>query len=131
MVVISDGEDRDSRYSQKELKALISQSDIQVFFVGLTSELSKESGIVGKSSQREATEFIEMVTTESGGVAVYPKSYRELDEAGKKIGALLNRRYLLSLQLPDTIGKTSKIEVKFIRNSKREKTKLHFRRSIL
>lgn len=124
VVIVSDGEDRDSENSEKGLRDLITKENVQVFFVGLTELLSKESGF--KSSVAKSKEFIETITKESGGFAIYPK-IKNIGDAAKSIGSALNEQYSLTLRLPMPVEIGTKVEIKFIPNANRKKTVLHYR----
>lgn len=119
IVVISDGEDRDSYYSTRQLQEIIAKENIQVFFVGLLEFLSKDNGFIGKSPISKSKEFIETVTKESGGFALYPKA-KGLADAAKSIGDLLNNEYLLTVKIAGPVAQQPKIEIKLAPNGNRK-----------
>jgi hypothetical protein len=75
--LITDGEDRSSRISEKELIATLKGSGIKVFAVGLVKELDGEGGLLSKASRGKAVSFLEKITKETGGRAVIAKSKRD------------------------------------------------------
>lgn len=66
IIVITDGEDRFSTISKKQLIEHLKQQKIAVFAVGLVEELEGKKG--------KAVELLNALTKETGGRAVFPKS---------------------------------------------------------
>jgi hypothetical protein len=77
LFLISDGEDRSSRISERDLIALLKESGIKVFAVGLVKDLDSEGGLLTKASQGKAVSFLEKIAKETGGRAVIAKSKRD------------------------------------------------------
>lgn len=126
VVVVSDGEDRDSENSEKALRELIAKENVQIFFVGLTELLSKDIGFVSKSSVAKSKEFIETITKETGGIAIYPK-IKNIGDAAKTIGSTMNEQYSLTLRFSAAVEMGAKVEISFVPNANRKKTVLHYR----
>jgi hypothetical protein len=127
VVIISDGEERDSGRSERELFELLEKENVPVFFVGLIDTLPSDSGFTAKSPRAKAKELIERVTTDTGGVAIYPKTGR-IGDAGKAIGALLDRRYILTTPLASPSSARPKVVVELAKNSKRKNITFHVSR---
>ncbi len=85
--LITDGEDRFSKISEKELIKTLKESGIKVFAIGLVNELDNESGLIRKAPRDLAVTFLEKVTKETGGRAVFPKS-KKVD-----VGVLLDELF--------------------------------------
>lgn len=49
LIVITDGEDRNSFYKQEQLFARLREEDVQIFVIGFINELDKEAGFIRKS----------------------------------------------------------------------------------
>ena len=49
LIVITDGEDRNSFYNQEQLWAKLREEDVQIFVIGFVNELDKEGGLIRKS----------------------------------------------------------------------------------
>ena len=126
VVVISDGEDRDSQTSVKELQDLIAKENVQVYFIGLTELLPKDAGFIGKSPANKSKQFIDLITSESGGTAVFP-DLKEINNAARSIREILNDHYILALELPETIPAGSRIQIDFAAGIKRKKAVLRYR----
>ena len=93
MIVITDGEDRNSYYNEKQLMELLRESEVQIYVIGFVDELSKESGFIGKSPQGKAKAFLERIAVESGGKAYFPSSPAELPSLAREISSELRTQY--------------------------------------
>ena len=124
IVVISDGEDRESEKTEAQLLELLKKEKVQVFFIGLINELSDSKGFGGKSQREKAKQFIEKITESNGGVALFPKKAEQISETAKQMSTLLRNRYVLKFKMPD--NKAAKIEIKSSENSKRKNLNLYF-----
>ncbi|HEY5402715.1 MAG TPA: VWA domain-containing protein, partial [Pyrinomonadaceae bacterium] len=72
LIVITDGEDRNSFYKQEQLFARLREEDVQIFVIGFVNELDKETGFIRKSPREKATTLINKLATETGGRAFFP-----------------------------------------------------------
>lgn len=72
--LITDGEDRYSKTSEKELIKTLKASGIKVYAVGLVKELDQQGGFIRKAPSEKAIAFLEKITKETGGRVVFPKS---------------------------------------------------------
>jgi Ca-activated chloride channel family protein len=93
LILVSDGEDRNSFYNEKQLFDLLRESEVQIYVVGLIDDLSKEGGFIGKSPQSKAKAFLERLAAESGGKAYFPSSTAELPSLAKEISNELRTQY--------------------------------------
>ncbi len=96
LILVSDGEDRDSFYKEAQLFELLREADVQIYTVGFVSELSKEGGFIGKSPQGKAKAFLERLATETGGKSYFPTSAGELNTIAQDIASELRTQYLVS-----------------------------------
>ena len=93
IVLVTDGEDRNSFYSEKQLFDLLRESEVQIYVIGFVDDLSKEGGFIGKSPQGKAKAFLERLASESGGKAYFPASTAELPGLAKEISNELRTQY--------------------------------------
>ncbi|HMQ03404.1 MAG TPA: VWA domain-containing protein [Pyrinomonadaceae bacterium] len=98
LILITDGEDRDSYYSEAQLFEMLRETDVQIYTIGFVSELSKDSGLISKSPQAKARALLQRLATETGGKAYFPNSVAELDGIAKEIGAELRTQYSIGYQ---------------------------------
>ncbi|MGB7921710.1 MAG: VWA domain-containing protein, partial [Pyrinomonadaceae bacterium] len=96
MIVVTDGEDRDSYYRQEELFDLLREEDVQIFLIGFVNELDKEDGYISKSPRGKAVKLIDRLAKESGGRAFYPKALSELPGIAEEISRDMRTQYVIS-----------------------------------
>ena len=96
LIVITDGEDRSSFYSQEKLFASLREEDVQIYVIGFVKELDKESGLIRKSPRDKAVNLINKLATETGGRAFFPESLSELPQIANEIVRDLRTQYVLS-----------------------------------
>jgi Ca-activated chloride channel family protein len=93
LILVSDGEDRNSYYNEKQLFELLRESEVQIYVVGFVEELSKEGGFISKSPQAKAKAFLERIAAETGGKAYFPSSAAELPGLAREISSELRTQY--------------------------------------
>jgi Ca-activated chloride channel family protein len=95
LILISDGEDRDSYYKKETLFELFKGSDVQIFTIGLVGEL--ESG----RPKQAAIKFINQLSLETGGAPFLIENKNKKDFEAAMIAALkgilteLNSQYVI------------------------------------
>jgi Ca-activated chloride channel family protein len=93
LIVVSDGEDRDSYYNETQLFQLLRETDVQIYTIGFVGDLSKDSGFISKSPQGKAKAFLERMATETGGKAYFPADVNELTRIATEIASDLRVQY--------------------------------------
>ena len=93
LILVSDGEDRNSFYNEKQLFELLRESEVQIYVIGFIDELSKESGFIGKSPQSKSKAFLERLATDSGGKAYFPTTTAALPGIAREISNELRTQY--------------------------------------
>jgi Ca-activated chloride channel homolog len=93
LVIVSDGEDRDSFYTEAQLFEMLRETDVQIYAIGFVNDLSKDGGFISKSPQGKAKALLERMATETGGKAYFPNSTAELAGLAKEIAAELRLQY--------------------------------------
>ncbi len=101
LLLISDGQDNNSRYSLKELRQLLKESDVQLYAIGITNVFS------GRDLDVEGQVILEELTRLTGGRAFFPNNDAELTEVITRIGLELRHQYSIGYE-PTNI-KTDKI----------------------
>lgn len=93
IILVTDGEDRSSYYSEAQLMELLKESDVQIFVVGFIKDLSSEKGFISKSPQGKAKAFLERLSGATGGKAYFPATANELASIAKDIASELRTQY--------------------------------------
>jgi Ca-activated chloride channel family protein len=94
LIVITDGEDRSSFYSQEKLFARLREEDVQIYVIGFVRELDKDSGLIRKSPREKAVNLINKLASETGGRAFLPESLSELPKIADEIVRDLSTQYV-------------------------------------
>jgi Ca-activated chloride channel family protein len=96
LIVITDGEDRNSFYKQEQLFARLREEDVQIFVIGFINELDKDAGLIRKSPRDKAVSLINRLASETGGRAFFPESVSELPQIANEIIRDLRTQYVIS-----------------------------------
>lgn len=96
LILITDGEDRNSFYKQEQLFAKLREEDVQIFVIGFVNELDNEGGLIRKSPREKAVNLITKLATETGGRAFFPTSLSELPGIANEIVRDLRTQYVIA-----------------------------------
>jgi Ca-activated chloride channel homolog len=96
LIVITDGEDRSSVYTQEQLFGRLREDDVQIFVIGFVNELDKEAGFIRKSPREKAVNLINRLASETGGRAFFPDSISELPQIASEIVRDMRTQYVIS-----------------------------------
>ena len=96
LIVITDGEDRNSFYKQEQLFARLREEDVQIYVIGFVNELDKDAGLIRKSPREKAVALINKLASETGGRAFFPESVAELPQIASEIIRDLRTQYVIA-----------------------------------
>ena len=96
LIIITDGEDRNSFYKQEQLFSRLREEDVQIFVIGFIGELDNEAGFIRKSSRDKAVNLINRLASETGGRAFFPQSVTELPQIANEIIRDLRTQYVIA-----------------------------------
>jgi len=102
LIVITDGEDRHSFYTEAQLFQRLREEDVQIYIIGFVNELDKESGFIKKSPRDKAVNLISKLATDTGGRAFFPQSVSEVPEIASAIVRDLRTQYVLAYNPTNT-----------------------------
>jgi Ca-activated chloride channel homolog len=121
LLIISDGGDNHSRYSQKEVTNVVRESDVLIYSIGVfgggtTPEEYGGAGLLGKISEQ------------TGG-RLFEANAVELPDTAKKIGIELRNRYILGYSPQNQVrdGKYHRITVQVVPPRGLPKLSAHWR----
>ncbi len=108
LLIISDGGDNHSRYTEGEIKSMVREADVQIYGIGLFDRDAKTP------EEREGPALLEEVTEVTGGRTFVIGSPNELADVATKIGIELRNQYVLGYRPtnPARNGKWRKIKVR-------------------
>jgi Ca-activated chloride channel homolog len=110
LLIISDGGDNHSRYTENEIKALVKEADVMVYAIGIYDRY------FATPEERLGPELLGEVAELSGGRAFTVENPNDLADVATKIGIELRNQYVLGYR-PHNIsrdGKWRKIKVKLL-----------------
>jgi len=114
VVIITDGEDRNSYYKQEQLLKYLDQTGVQVFALGLVVELDKEAGLIRLSPRDKAEKLLKTVTSETGGRVFFPKNKTELMDSLQQLITDLRGQFRITYQSSKEKKGFRKVEVKLV-----------------
>ena len=115
LVLVSDGEERNSGHRLEEVLKLLKDGGVRVFCVGLTGALEDERGFVSKSKRQTAKDLLAKLATETGGRVFYVEKEGQLEEGVGEVVAGLRTRYFVGYTPPEPGAKgRGKVEVKLV-----------------
>lgn len=124
VVLFSDGEDRVSYYNADALVKLLRAKDVEVFVVGMVTQLDNTNGFIRQSPREAAERLLNRVALETGGRVFFPKNISALMQATGEIVHDLRAQYIVGYEPQDNTSNDNfrKVEVKIIVAPGREKS---------
>jgi Ca-activated chloride channel homolog len=110
LLIISDGQDNSSRYSYRNLRSLLKESDVTVYCIGIMGRYVAFADHLDEEGGMLLVDLAKM----TGGRAFFPRRDHELDEAVALIAVELRRQYSIGY-IPANFrrdGKWRKIKVR-------------------
>ena len=108
LLVISDGQDNNSRYTFNELRRLLKETDVLIYAVGIVERGAPGSLDLGGQA------LLEELAAVSGGHAFFPDTAAEMNEIFERIAIELRHQYSIAYRPKNFTndGKWHKIKVK-------------------
>jgi Ca-activated chloride channel family protein len=107
LLIISDGEDKDSYYSFENVLERIKTNEIQVYFIGLQEKRDGSLFDLGSFSRERAAAEIQQIADISGGICFFPDDLDQLSEITIAIANELRHQYRIGYnpqRKPDISG---------------------------
>ena len=110
LLIISDGGDNHSRYTENEIKALVKEADIMVYAIGIYDRYFQSQ------EEQLGPQLLGEITELTGGRAFTVENPNDLGDVATKIGVELRNQYLLGYRPSKGVrdGKWRKIKVKLL-----------------
>jgi Ca-activated chloride channel family protein len=107
LLIISDGGDNHSRYTEGEIKSMVKEADVQIYAIGLYDRDFKTP------EEREGPQLLTEISDVTGG-RTFAIASNELADVATKIGIELRNQYVLGYRPtnPTRDGKWRKIKVR-------------------
>jgi len=109
LLILSDGGDNHSRYTDSEIRQFVREADVQIYAIGLF-----EPGGGPTPEERAGPSLLEDLTEMTGGRVFAVQNLNELPDVATKISMELRNQYVLGYRPSDRAhdGKWRKIKVK-------------------
>jgi len=110
LLIISDGGDNHSRYTENEIKALVKEADVMIYAIGIYDRYASAM------EERLGPQLLSDITELSGGRAFTIDNPNDLADVATKIGIELRNQYVLGYRPSKVVrdGKWRKIKVKLL-----------------
>jgi Ca-activated chloride channel family protein len=108
LLIISDGGDNHSRYTEGEIKNLVKEADVQIYAIGIFDAVPRTE------EERMGPAMLATVTDVTGGRTFTIDNPNELADVATKIGIELRNQYVLGYRPNNPVhdGKWRKVKVK-------------------
>jgi VWFA-related protein len=113
LLIISDGGDNNSRYTENEIKGLVKEADTQIYAIGIY----EEAGARGRTPEEaNGPALLTEIAEQTGGRQYSVDNLNELPDVAAKIGVELRNQYVLGYS-PGNLqhdGKYRRVLVKIV-----------------
>ena len=113
LLVISDGGDNNSRYTESEIKNLVREADVQIYAIGIYEPM----GSRGRTAEElSGPSLLTEVAEQTGGRQFSVENLAELPDIAAKIGIELRNQYVLGYTPENQTrdGKYRRVQVKLV-----------------
>ncbi|MBZ5582630.1 MAG: VWA domain-containing protein [Acidobacteriia bacterium] len=111
LLIISDGGDNNSRYTESEIKNLVKEADVQIYAIGIYEPV----GSRGRTAEElEGPGLLTEIAEQTGGRQYAVENLNELPDIAAKIGVELRNQYILGFSPVNRArdGKYRRVQVK-------------------
>src|SRR5438477_3678946 len=108
LLIISDGGDNSSRYTDSEIKSLVKEADVEIYAIGIYD------GLNATTEEARGPYLLAEITESTGGRTFPINDVSELTDVATKIGVELRNQYVLGYRPTNKTrdGKWRKVKVK-------------------
>ena len=113
LLIISDGGDNSSRYTESEIKNLVREADVQIYAIGIFEPMSSR----GRSAEElSGPGLLSEIAEQTGGRHFPVENLNDLPDVAAKIGIELRNQYLLGYTPTNSgrDGKYRRVQVKLV-----------------
>ncbi|NUN02155.1 MAG: VWA domain-containing protein [Bryobacteraceae bacterium] len=113
ILIISDGGDNSSRYTESEIKNLVREADVQIYAIGIFEPISSR----GRTAEElSGPGLLTEISEQTGGRHFPVENLNELPDVAAKIGIELRNQYVLGYTPSnrEKDGKYRKVQIKLV-----------------
>ena len=113
LLLISDGGDNNSRYTEAEIKNLVKEADVQIYAIGIYEPVSGRSRT---PEEMAGPGLLTEIAEQTGGRQYQVENLNELPDIAAKIGVELRNQYILGYSPLNVVrdGKYRHVQVKLV-----------------
>ncbi|MGO4883709.1 MAG: VWA domain-containing protein [Bryobacteraceae bacterium] len=113
LLIISDGGDNNSRYTETEIKNLVREADVQIYAMGIFEPAATRSRT---AEELGGPSLLSEISEQTGGRHFPVETLSELPNIAEKIGIELRNQYIIgySPKNQDRDGKYRRVQVKLV-----------------
>jgi len=113
LLIISDGGDNSSRYTESEIKKLVQEADVQIYAIGIFEPMASRGRTPEEMS---GPSLLSEIAEQTGGRHFPVDNLNELPDVAAKIGMELRNQYILGYTPtnPGRDGKYRRVQVKLV-----------------
>jgi len=113
LLLISDGGDNNSRYTETEIKNLVKEADVQIYAIGIYEPVGGRSRT---PEEMAGPGLLTEIAEQTGGRQYQVENLTELPDIAAKIGVELRNQYILGYAPLNTThdGKYRRVQVKLV-----------------
>ena len=113
LLIISDGGDNSSRYTESEIKNLVREADVQIYAIGIFEPIASRSRT---AEELAGPGLLNEIAEQTGGRHFAVENLNDLPDIAAKIGIELRNQYVLgySPANQDRDGKYRRVQVKLV-----------------
>jgi Ca-activated chloride channel homolog len=126
LLVISDGGDNNSRYTESEIRSRVKEADVQIYAIGIYEPMGSRSRT---PEEQNGPALLSELADITGGRHYQVENVNELADIASKIGVELRNQYVLgySSSNQERDGKYRKVDVKLVQPPKMPLLRASFR----
>jgi len=114
ILIISDGGDNSSRYTESEVKTAIREADVQIYAIGIFESMANR----GRTPEEmQGPELLQQLAEQTGGRRYAVENLAEMPDIAAKIGIELRNEYVVGYSPKNKArdGKYRRIQVKLVK----------------
>jgi Ca-activated chloride channel family protein len=116
LLIISDGGDNSSRYTETEVRNAVREADVQIYAIGIFEAISARGRTL---EEMNGPGLLNELAEQTGGRAFAVDNLAELPDVAAKIGIELRNEYVLGYSPKNTVrdGKYRRVQVRLVKTT--------------
>lgn len=122
IILVTDGDERDSYYTLEQLLELLRTIDVRLFAISLSKD-DRKGVTLNQHPPKRSVDLLTKLATETGGQAFFPKSVAELSAVISQVTYLIRTEYVIGYKPTNSAvaGRYRRVSVKIAPKPGREK----------